>query len=388
MRARTLLLITEHRIARIDLRLHSGVTIESMASIERPVNDSLEPLIQGALSLAPNPPYPVLLFSTDFWTGRVSIPADLNAIANTEELHQAAILEAEIQSGVPAFQSQVAIHQIENDLKGDPQYWVTQFPESHLECITTAFQSKKVRWLGVANPNHLDRNLDNEAFESDSEIQNWVRRIGPEIAAKSFKRPVFTPPKKAITLGQQNLLAAVVAAMVSTICSAIYFLDCNTNQKLEVLSKTLTKQTEETDVLNRAVIKAEASLAEKRKKFREDQVRLAALQGEMDRGQQNYQMLSDHCSNLIDAIACSADPDSWLRRIESKEYRTLLKGIALNEASAHRFASALELHPKLNKHLVSAAQTHALENDLVEFSIAIDLIIAPADTAQSSRSSK
>ena len=93
----------------------------------------------------------------------------------------------------------------------------------------------------------------------------------------------------------------------------------------------------------------------------------------METQQSNQSLQSGHCANLIDAIANSADAESWLQSIESKASQTKLTGFSLNEASAHRFASSLELNPGLAGHAVSPAQIVPLGINLVEFSIEIEL---------------
>ena len=186
----TLLLITDSLLARIDLRVRAKITIESLQSAIRPENVSWDRLIATAIALGPKRLRHVWLFSNDFWTGCISIPSDLHGIANSDELKQAAILEAETRSEISAYQSKIAISRMGDDYRGDPQYWVTQITESELTGIEQALHSSKINWEGIAHPaihclsHHLaDANTKLELLENESDIRTWAERVAPPLSA-------------------------------------------------------------------------------------------------------------------------------------------------------------------------------------------------------------
>ena len=378
----TLVLITNRLIARIDVRVRVKVNIDSFQTAERPKNVSIGKLIETVLEMGPKKTHPVWLYSSDFWTGSIRIPSDLYGIANADELNQAAILEAETQSGIPAFQSKVAMSQIENDSFGDPQFWVTQIQEDLLNGIQQAFRSSEVKWLGIAHPaltcpdplSDSQRSL--EGLESELGIRTWARDIAMVCSAQVPSTPCFAVPVKLMTQQSQTIWAATALLLTVAACAYASIQDKNTLKQIEQKSLSHLDQKEMAESLNRALQTAESSLDEKRKKVQADTIRLNTLSKELELIRFNQSTLHGHCSNLMDAIANSADSDSWLQSIESNASRTTLKGLSLSEASAHRFASGLELQPKLAGHTVSPAQIRQLESDLIEFSIEIELFDA------------
>jgi len=383
----TLVLITNRLIARIDVRVRGKVTIDSFQTAERPKNVSVRKLVEAVLVMGPKRIHPVWLYSSDFWTGSIRIPSDLYGIANGDELNHAAVLEAETQSGIPAFQSKAAMTRIENDSFGDPQFWVTQIQEDILNGIQQAFRSSKVRWLGIAHPALTcpdplsDSKRSLEGLESESGIRSWAHDVALVCSAQIPSIPSFAVPANVMTQQSQTVWAAIALLLTVAVCAYASLKDKNTLQQIELMSLSHSRQIETAESLNLALQTAESSLEEKRKKVQANTIRLNTLSKELELIRFNQSTLHGHCSNLIDAIANSADSDSWLQSIESNASRTTLKGFSLNEASAHRFASGLELQPKLVGHIVSPAQIRQLESDLIEFSIEIELFNATSPIA-------
>ena len=389
----TLVLITDGLLARIDVRVRSKVMIDSIITAAIPENASLATLVESALAMGPKRISPIWLFSNRFWTGAISIPSDLHAMANGDELSQAAILEAETQSGIPAFQSKVAMTRIKNDQYGEPQYWVTQTLDTELDSIEQAFCSAKTKWSAIAHvalhcPTEpsSDVNPSRHSLESELEVRDWALEAVKSLSSKIATRPYFTPPVKVLSPKMQTLSASVLVSLAVMVCMSVYIRDRNALQSIEQLSLNASKQNESTDALSRQLQKAELSLDENRKKIRDDQTRFETLKREFELHRFNQSLLSSHCANLIDAIANSADSDSWLQSIVSDAAKTTLKGLCLNEASAHRFASSLEQQPKLVGHMVSPAQISPLENDLTQFAIVIDLTTATESPQRSQES--
>ncbi len=387
----TLVLITDSLLARVDVRDRTKVTIDSVETTAIPDGVSLATLVESALAMGPKRTSPVWLFSNRFWTGTISIPSDLHEIANGDELNQAALLEAETQSGIPAFQSKVAMTRIKNDPHGDPQYWVTQALDTELAEMEQAFCQSKTKWAGIAHiANHCPTNPSDDtnpiepSLDGELELRNWAEEAVKDLSDKIATRPYFAPPAKVLSPKTQTLLASVIASLAVLVCAFVYLCDRNSLQHIERLSSNASKQNDSVEALSRQLQKAELSLEGNRKKQLDEQMRLDTFKKEFELNRFNQSLISGHCANLIDAIANSADSDSWLQSIESNATKTTLKGLSLNEASAHRFASGLEQQPKLIGHTVSPAQINPLENDLIQFSIVIDL----ATTTESPQRSK
>ena len=389
----TLVLITDSHLARVDVRVRAKVTIDSVETTAIPDGASLATLVESALAMGPKRTSPVWLFSNRFWTGTISIPSDLHEIANGDELNQAALLEAETQSGIPSFQSKVVMARIKNDPHGDPQYWVTQALDTELEEIEQVFCQSKTKWAGIAHfANHCpttpseDTNPIEPSLDSELDVRNWAEEAIKALSAKIATRPYFAPPVEVLSTKTQTLLASVIASLTVLVCTFVYLWDRNSLLHIEQLSSNASKQNDCVEALSRQLQKAELGLEENRKKLLGDQTRFDTFKKEFELNRFNQALISGHCANLIDAIANSADSDSWLQSIESNTFKTTLKGLSLNEASAHRFASGLEQQPKLIGHTVSPAQITPLENDLIQFSIVIDLATATESPQRSKES--
>jgi hypothetical protein len=81
---------------------------------------------------------------------------------------------------------------------------------------------------------------------------------------------------------------------------------------------------------------------------------------------------------LLDAMASSIDNQCWIQRVESKPVQATVHGLALDNAAAHRFASALEVGLQGSGWTVLPAETKLTEHHLVAFKIVLTAAAEPA----------
>ncbi len=388
----TLALVTSRLIARIDIDPRAASKILRIEVKSRTDNASWLALVDSALAMGTRRPRQVWLFSEAFWTGRIRIPYDLHGWANSDELNQAAMLEAETLSGIPAFESKLAMVRIAGEGQTDPEYWATQIEDSDFRQIDQAFQAANVSWSGMAHPYmHAPERVDDGdpnvlQLSDELAIRNWAEEIAQRLRKKERDFPVLAPPAMVLSQQTQTRWAAFFAVVSIAVCVFLYANARDTLRQIEQSTQNLTKQMEESEQLQLALQKSELRMSENRKLLLSDQVRYGELANLAEVNRFNALLRQGHCSNLIEAIAASADQDSWLQAIESESGKSSLVGIALSEASAHRFASDLSMQACLVGHAIGPAQTRAMADGLFEFVITVETVAARSQSLASQKS--
>ena len=148
----TLLLMTSDRIVRADFRGRSPRLVacweQARGSDESPIT-----LVEMALALGPRRVRGVWLLTTDATTSVLSISHDMLAGTSPEDLSQLLAFEAEAITGQAAFEtslSHVALPSKGQD--AEPQFWITQVPNSWQSAAEDAVRRRGGRLLGIAHP--------------------------------------------------------------------------------------------------------------------------------------------------------------------------------------------------------------------------------------------
>ena len=372
----TLILIADRLLARAEVRGRREVNLESLDTIARPERASLTGLIQSAIALNPKPCNKVWLFSTELWTGSITIPSDLHGIVNSEELMQSALIEAELQSEISAFQSKVAMKRIEDDNYGDPQYWATQISSDDIEAIDQTLRASHTTWSGIAHPaftcpSVLSHQVG-DFLNGEAAIREWAIATARSLPSIASQRPCLIASPKSMSERTQIKWATAIGAMTILACGGIYLRDLGMLSHYESSTKILLAQKEEGEMLTQSVKKNESSIIENQRQLQTNQQHLISLTDQIQQNQLEQMRQASHCLNLMNAVAESSDEESWLQKIDSSNNRVALSGVSLNEASAHRFAHRLELHPDLVGYSIWPAETKTLDNELIEFAIVIE----------------
>ena len=147
----TLLLITRQVLARIDLTGKRRLKIKQVWTQSSCDYEVLTSELDRALKLGPRPGRLTVL-SPDYWTDVLSIPADVAAIANANETLQALALEAEVDSGLSAFDSRTAAIRLDSKNTDDSQWCTTQIPDTQLRELSDFAKSHRTRFLAAAHP--------------------------------------------------------------------------------------------------------------------------------------------------------------------------------------------------------------------------------------------
>lgn len=148
----TLLLITSDRIVRADFRGRSPRLVACWEQA-RGADESPITLVEMALALGPRRVRGVWLLTTDATTSVLSISHDMLAGTSPEDLSQLLAFEAEAITGQAAFEtslSHVALPSKGHD--AEPQFWITQVPNSWQSAAEDAVRRRGGRLLGIAHP--------------------------------------------------------------------------------------------------------------------------------------------------------------------------------------------------------------------------------------------
>ena len=125
----TLLLITQSKLARIDVSGGRNPRATGVWSRERFPEESTATRVDAALRLGPKKTGDVWVFSDEFWTGPVHLAPEVAGALDDEELEQAIALEAETYSGISAFESRLGMKRLPKDVTGEQRWWLTQIPQ-------------------------------------------------------------------------------------------------------------------------------------------------------------------------------------------------------------------------------------------------------------------
>ncbi|MEL6109330.1 MAG: PilN domain-containing protein [Planctomycetota bacterium] len=189
----TLLLITQSRLARVDVTVGKSSRVKGVWTLERMAGESIATLADATLRLGPKRCGDVFLLSHEFWTGVVHLASDVAGALDGEELDQAIALEAETFSGVSAFDSRLGIKSLPRDAGGEARWWVTQVPQADWREVDQVVRQFGGKLAGVGHPS-LAAFPEGLALNSDhSERRVWrlnqafgestlsVSGVGPDI---------------------------------------------------------------------------------------------------------------------------------------------------------------------------------------------------------------
>lgn len=134
-RNHTIVVLSTTTIARIDLRVADGIDVVGAWEGQRSPDAELPQAFLEALDLASHDATVVHLLSDEFWTGTVTLSAEVVAAVEEQQIDQAIALEIEYESGVPAFESQLTKFPLQPDGVGVKTWRVLQASNATLESL-------------------------------------------------------------------------------------------------------------------------------------------------------------------------------------------------------------------------------------------------------------
>lgn len=389
----TMLWISNDLLARIDfLGSKNRIRIGRIEFLKLDREKTLQAAMTLAINLVSNRPGPVSIVSPSFWTDFLTLPADVVSIANPDELAQALALDAEIDSGVSAFESRIASKQFESNQNGDVQFCVTQASRTALDDLTQSLRSLGTSLQFVAHPlafELLNANISYENVEAklnsmkaelsfqnrDEEfcrqwLDGFATGILPWLSSRPKSRTLLLAPESTASPIGKIVASLTLASIVTFGCVAWNHqirkhLKATTNQ----IARIEQQQKLRVETSN-SVKKATAKLVQLRKEASDTEHLLNNAQRIRQKSIDLQVQRSMRWSLLVEALAEHAG-DCWIQRIVADGSRTSVLGLAPSNSQAHEFAMRLERSLRETGWVVAPAITQLTSNGLYEFNISV-----------------
>ncbi len=398
-RNHTILLITRQVLARIDLRGRKRFSVKQIWTAPSRDYDTILPEVARVIKLGKHALGRVTIVSPDFWTDILSIPPDVAAIASENEINQALALEAEVDSGLSAFDSRTSVMQIADldDRSENCQWCVSQVQLEHIQELSHALRTFGGKLHSVAHP-IIAQLISAERFSVESVqglLDTWrdLATLGTDelqtLASAWATCLSQTPPHPLLVLNARELtptskplvMTASLALLAAGGCGLWHW---QTQKSLTLATQAIEqieKQQSKHEASEASLKNTEASAVQlgqevvKTQAIRQIAERQLHLAGVMHL-QHNRRWLA-----LVDALAESASETCWVQKIESNSVQVVVHGLALDNAAANGFAGRLELELKGSGWRTAPAATGVSPHNLVAFQIVLIAMLKPVDDA-------
>lgn len=391
----TILLITRQVLARIDLTGKRRLSVKQIWTQPSCDYDSIQSEVLRTLKLGTRRPTHVTVVSPEFWTDVLSVPADVATIAKENEINQALALEAEVESGLSAFDSRTIAFKIpdRDERNEDGQWCVTQVANAQLRELSHTLRKAGTRLHGIAHP--LVAQLAAAKSLSVEGVQELLRpwrekteftevamaTLATDWAACLTLRPKFPmlmmAQAEALSNAQPIALSASLALLAAGGCGCWHWQSeqclAATTQAIERLEKQHSQQ----EATEAALKNAEASVVQLRQEVLKAQSVRQTVERQLQLAGATHSLHNRRWSALIDALAASAAANCWVKKIESHSVQTVVHGLALDQAAANGFAGRLELALNGSGWRTAPATTAVSPHNLVAFQIVLKAKLKP-----------
>lgn len=398
----TMLWVSDNLVARVDYSgSRNNLLIGHIALKKLERENTMQEAVALAVGLVPNRLGPISIISPDFWTDFLTQPADVVSIAQPDELAQALALDAEIDSGISAFDSRIASKQCESDENGNVRFCVTQVSRKVLTELAQSLRSAGTRLQFVAHPIALDLTSDCELTyeEFEAKLNEWKAedkfQDGDEALCRqwldSFARgilPLLTtlPQSTSLLIVPEDIASPKSRMVASVALASIVAAGCfawnhqirtQIDATTSAIARIEQQQKNHIDATN-SIKKATAKLVQLRKEASDTEQLVSNAQRLRQRAIDLQVQRSTRWSLLVDALAKHAG-ECWVKKIVADGDRTSVLGLAPSNAQAHEFAMRLELSLREAGWIVAPAVTHLTANGLYEFTISVCVTEANID---------
>ena len=390
----TILLITSQVSARIDLAGKRRAKVKQIWSLPSVGYEDLLPNAVRALKLGPRPGL-LTVVSPDFWTGILSVPSDVLAIAGEAEILQALAIEAEAESGLLAFDSHTGAVELSRLDGGDQSFCVTQLSHAQLHEFSQLATSNGTTLFGAAHPvaaSLFDTN--GVTIDGASELlESWRIATSTHLEqldafAAAWSKTIGQHPRCPLIIGNPASATTVQPIGWTASLALLAFGGCglwhwqaqqclaSATQAIERLEK---KQSQH-DSTDAALKVAEAQLQKLRSDVAKAQTLRQSTERQLDVATSVHAKHNRRWIALINAMSETSDGTCWVQKIESNSAQTIAHGVALDNAAANRFAGQLEILLRDSGWQVMPASTKIASNNLIEFQIVLRAKRKPSDS--------
>ncbi|MCC6511797.1 MAG: PilN domain-containing protein [Pirellulaceae bacterium] len=415
----TLLLLTSSRLARLDLAGRGGrLRVEKVWSRPALESNALAPSVALALQLpdgdSTKKPQSLRLglpsqrkiwvLSSDFWTGTVTLPLDVTIMLQRDELDQALKLEAENQSGISAFASNIGHRPIvdtSTNCHHDQQWWITQVSHQDLQTIESTIKNCGARLAGLAHPaiaqalsdqfstdQPLIAQPDAKLQLSESDVRSFdldeisdaaLQQFGMEWARYLAARNVsgdHSADRLLIEVNQATTaqfrtwsMQAGIALLAVSGLAGLYTLKKQRLQTIEQAIVQLEQQQSTQQSQQKQLLSAESSLAKLRQEVSQARAQQTKLTQELAAVQRASLQQHRRWKALLDALALHAQENCWVKQWTLDGHDVVIHGFALDSNAVHQLARSLERNLAPDYWQIQPADTKLTGNGLVSFQI-------------------
>jgi hypothetical protein len=400
----TVLLITRQVLARIDLSgKKKRLSVKQIWSAPSGDYDAIMPEVSRTIKLATRRPNRVTIVCPDFWTDLLSIPADVAAIASGNEINQALALEAEVDSGLSAFDSRTSALRIidPNSHNEDCQWCVSQVPSAQIQELSKTLQTSGIKLHSIAHP--IAGQLTASARDSVESVRGLLDKwrdqtsLGAEelqtlantwaaCLSQTPQHPMLMLGESDVALNSQPIvLTASLALLAAGGCGLWHW---QSQQSLTLTTQAierLEKQQSQYEATEAALKIAEASVLKSRQEVNKSQSIRQATERQLQLAGAVHSQHNQRWLALVDALAESATENCWVQKLESDSVRTIVHGLALDNAAANGFAGRLELALKGSGWRTAPAATSVSSHNLIAFKIVLKATQKPDEPTENSK---
>jgi hypothetical protein len=385
----TILLITRQVLARIDLRGRKRLSVKQIWTVPGCDYDDILLEVPKAVRLGVRPAGRVTIVSPDFWTGILNIPKDVVDIANDNEIKQALALEAEVDSGISAFESRTMAARLAQEERHDECHWcVTQVQLKFFQELSGTLRTLGTKLHSVAHPvaaqlfhansvsvetvqGHIDSWREPVTF-TDAELQQIATDWATCVAQTPAHPLLMLVERDSEAAHSQSVaLKASVALLVAGGCGLGHW---QTQKSLGTTTQAieqLEKQQSQREAMEAALKNAEASVTQLGQEVLKTQAARLAAERQIQLAGAVHSLHNRRWLALVDALAASASETCWVQKLESNPTQTVVHGMAIDNAAASSFAAKLELALKGSGWRAAPAATSPSPHDLIEFKIVL-----------------
>lgn len=384
----TLLLVGKSFAARFDLVEKRGaLRIDALWSDRFDSGSSLSEAVSLLLKQFPKRLGRTCVVSSEFWTDILSIPADVVSIASGPELNRALAIDAEIDSNIPAFESQVSFQRVDNQNHINPQFCTTQIGNSTIVELSNLVRSHGAKLWALAHPlafellpegtNPLQAASERLKWwnEEDTDYEPRITEFAErarEHLQKNQSLPVLClATNRADSTSRSKAFSLATAVLTVGACACWNYQFRQKIHSITQINDRMEKESRSCDETLAAIKKTESRLVSLRKESVETNQTLHELTSKIQLANSVQQQQNARWGALLDALAVEA-ANCWVQQIIADGNNTTIKGIALSNADAHHFAAMLETSLRDDGWVLSPAATKKLiVEDLFEFSITL-----------------
>lgn len=385
----TLLVVTNSRIARIDFIGRRRKSVQEIWTQTVPPSESSSDWLYiataHAIKLSPKPLGRVTLVSPLVWTDLLRLPADVIALSSEAELRQALAIEAEAESGLSAFESEIAFTRLDSDRADGELFCTSMVTSSLLERLSQLIRTNNARLHSLVHPVSLQLfNSPSDAPATIEQLRRWDDFSDPEGQwleefaerwCRHLRQTKGTLPNGLYPSAEVNQSRMIFAGGLITVATAVGCLvwQRESRFRLETTRATVHQLEQQQKLQNQtlAEIKGlETKLIKLRKETSDAQGVRENLVRQIRLAEDVHQRQNSRWSALLDALSDAAG-DCWVYRIASDAARTSIIGISPNNSQAHAFAARLEQLLRDKGWVIVPAATRELSDGLYEFTITL-----------------